>query len=113
MHLKRLAVVVGAAAVAACSSDPSGPSGGRSTTISVHSNFFTPSPDTLAAGTVTFSWASGTHNVTWDSGPTTPANSGNKSSGIHAVAVTAGTYAYHCSLHGTPSGGMRGTIVVE
>jgi plastocyanin len=109
MHLKRLAVVLGAVAVASCSSDPSGPSGGRSTTITVNNNFFNPTPDTVAAGTVTFSWSSGPHNVTWDTGPTTPANSGNKSSGTHPVTVQTGTYTYHCSLHS----GMNGTIVVQ
>jgi plastocyanin len=109
MDLKRLAILLGAVAVASCSSNPSGPSGGRSTTITVSSNFFSPTPDTVAAGTVTFSWSSGTHNVTWDSGPSTPANSGDKSSGTHAVTVQTGTYDYHCSLHG----GMTGRIVVQ
>jgi len=113
MHLKRLAVVLGAVAVASCSSDPSGPGGGRSTTITVNNNFFNPTPDTVSAGTITFSWSSSTHNVTWDSGPTTPANSGDKSSGTHAVALTAGTYQYHCSLHGLAGSGMHGTIVVQ
>jgi plastocyanin len=115
MHLKRLTVILGAVAVASCTSDPSGPTGGRSTTITVNSDFFNPTPDTVsaAADTVTFSWSSGTHNVTWDSGPTAPANSGDKSSGIFRAAVQPGTYTYHCSIHGTPTTGMRGTIVVE
>jgi plastocyanin len=114
MHLKRLAVILGATAVASCSSNPSGPSGGHSTTIAVNSNFFSPTPDTVSAGTVTFSWSSGPHNVTWDSGPgTLPANSSNKSSGTQAVALTAGTYQYHCTLHGLPGSGMHGTIVVQ
>lgn len=112
MDLKRLAILLCAVAVASCSSNPSGPSGGRSTTITVNSNFFSPTPDTVSAGTVTFSWASGTHNVTWDSGPATFANSGDKSpgaQGTHVVTVQAGTYNYHCSLHT----GMTGRIVVE
>ena len=109
MDLKRMAILLGAVAVASCSSNPSGPSGGRSATITVNSNFFSPTPDTVSAGTVTFSWASGTHNVTWDSGPAAFANSGDKSSGTHVVTVQAGTYNYHCSLHG----GMTGRIVVQ
>jgi plastocyanin len=114
MYLKRLAVILGAAALAACGSNPYGPSGGgHSRTITVSSNFFTPTPDTVSAGTVTFSWSSGTHNVTWDSGPTAPANSGDKASGTLVVSLTAGTYQYHCTLHGLAGSGMHGTIVVQ
>jgi plastocyanin len=111
MNLHRLAILLGAVAVASCSSNPTGTNGtgGRSLTITVNSNFFSPTPDTVSAGQVTFSWASGTHNVTWDSGPTTLANSGNKSSGTFVVPVQAGTYNYHCSLHA----GMNGRIVVQ
>jgi len=27
--------------------------------------------------------------------------------------AAAGTYAFHCSLHGTPGAGMHGTVVVQ
>ena len=67
----------------------------------------------MSAGVVTFSWAAGaaTHNVTWDSAPgTKPANSGDKSSGDYTASVTAGTYTYHCSIHGAA---MSGTLVVQ
>ena len=108
----RASVVLSIVAIAvgvACS-DSSGPGGGRSTTITVNNNFFSPSPDTVAAGQVTFSWASGPHNVTWDSGPTTPADIDARSAGSVVVDVVAGTYAYHCSLH---QPGMDGVIVVQ
>lgn len=112
MSLKRLALVVSAVALASCSSDPSGPSGGHSTTITVSNNFFNPTPDTVAAGNVTFSWsnASNSHNVTWDSGPSSPANSSTMTSGTFPVALVQGTYHYHCTIHGAP---MSGTIVVQ
>jgi plastocyanin len=112
MGLKRLAVVLGAVAVASCSSDPSGPTGGHSTTIAVSNNFFNPTPDTVPAGGVTFSWSSGsnTHNVTWDSGPSTPANSSTMTSGTFPVTLVQGTYHYHCTVHGAS---MSGTIVVQ
>ena len=123
MYLQRLAVVLGAVAVAACGSDPygtgggggGGGGGGRSTIITVSNNFFDPTPDTVPAGQVTFSWsnASNTHNVTWDTGPSTPLNSGTMATGTFPVTLQAGTYTYHCTLHGTPTTGMRGTIVVQ
>lgn len=112
MSLKHVVLVLSAAALAACSSDPSGPSGGRSTTITVSNNFFNPTPDTVVAGTVTFSWsnASNSHNVTWDSGPSSPANSATMTSGTFPVTLVQGTYLYHCTIHGAP---MSGTIVVQ
>lgn len=87
-------------------------SGGHSTTITVANNSFSPTPDTMAAGTVTFSWAVGdvTHNVTWDTGPgTLPAGSGDKSSGDFMATVVQGTYTYHCTHHS----GMSGMLVVQ
>jgi plastocyanin len=92
---------------------PPPPGGGHSTTITVDNNFFSPTPDTVAAGTVTFTWAAGavTHNVSWDSGPgTLPTNSLNKSSGDYQATLQNGTYGYHCTIHGA---GMSGVIVVQ
>jgi plastocyanin len=92
---------------------PPPPGGGHSTTITVANDFFSPTPDTVPAGQVTFTWAANavTHNVTWDSGPSTPPNSGNKSSGSFPVTLVAGTYTYECTIHA--SSGMTGTIVVQ
>jgi plastocyanin len=85
---------------------------------------FSPSATTVPTGTtVTWSWNScGSdgyggqtcvdHNVTWDDGAA-PA-SGTKSSGSYTrTFATAGTYGYHCSIHGTTSGGMHGTVTVQ
>jgi len=96
-----------------------GGGGGRSTTITVGNNVFTPTPDTVAAGQVTFNWStpSNGHTVTWDGGPTTPADIGTAgapvTSGSFMATLAAGTYTYHCTIHGTASSGMRGTIVVQ
>ncbi|HET9385650.1 MAG TPA: cupredoxin domain-containing protein [Gemmatimonadales bacterium] len=104
-------IVVTVAALAACSDSTGSGTGGRGNTITVSNNFFSPNPDTATAGVVTFTWsnASNSHNVTWDTGPTTPANSSTMTSGTHPVTLAQGTYTYHCSLHA----GMNGTIVVE
>ena len=104
-------LVLSAATIAACSDSTGSSSGGHGNAITVSNNSFNPSPDTAAAGTVTFTWsnASNSHNVTWLSGPTTPANSTTKTSGTHQVTLSQGTYTYHCTIHS----GMNGTIVVQ
>jgi plastocyanin len=85
------------------------------TTITVGngSNSFSPTPDTIPVGTITFHWATNavTHNVTWLTGPTLPAGSGNKAGGDpdYATTVAVGTYTYHCTIHA----GMNGTLVVQ
>ena len=105
-------------ALVACSDSTgsNGGSGGSSTTIAVRNDFYSPTPDTVLAGLVTFSWAtpSNGHTLTWDSGPgTLPANTGTITSGTRSVILQAGTYQYHCAIHGGPGTGMHGTIVVQ
>ena len=128
MPMFRLLAVAALVIVAGCGGDSTGygaspppapppppppPSGGRSTTITVDNNKFTPKPDTMAAGTVTFTWALGaiTHNVTWLTGPTSPTDSGDRSAGSpdYTAPVVHGTYTFHCTRHS----GMDGTLVVE
>ena len=91
---------------------PPPPPGGHSTTITVANNSFSPSPDTVNAGIITFQWAANavTHNVTWQTGPAPlPTNSGNKgASETYQPTVQAGSYTYHCTIHA----GMDGVLVV-
>jgi len=117
MQLARLAVAVavGIGVIAACSSSSTGPSGGGHTTsISVRNNSFSPTPDTVPVGQVTFTWEtpSNGHNVTWLTGPAPlPASSTPtaKTSGTYQATLQHGTYTYHCTIHA----GMNGTIVVQ
>ena len=111
MRIAGVFVLVSTAVMIAACSDSTGTNGGHGNTITVSNNFFSPNPDTATAGVVTFTWsnASNSHNVTWLTGPTTPASSATMTSGTHPVTLSQGTYTYHCTLHS----GMNGTIVVE
>ena len=98
------------------SSSPDNGGGGSSTTITVANDFFAPTPDTVAFGVVTFSWATPSHGHTlvWDSGPgTLPADTPLTSSGIRTVTLQTGVYEYHCSIHGARGSGMHGRVVVQ
>jgi len=111
-----LAVFVSLAFTACSSSTSPGSSGGRSTAITVGNDFYSISPDTVGSGaTITWTWAtpSNGHTVNWDSGPgALPPNSGaTQTSGTYvATLTTAGTYHYHCAVHGAA---MSGVIVVQ
>jgi trimeric autotransporter adhesin len=67
--------------------------------------------DITAGGTVTWAFATLTHNVTFSGGTAgTPANIGNTSSAsVARTFTTAGTFNYTCTLHA----GMNGTVVVH
>jgi plastocyanin len=67
------------------------------------------SVDIVAGGTVTWTWAGGLpHSVTSDTGLF---DSGIKTTGTFTLTFpTAGTFPYHCSVHGLV---MSGTVVVH
>jgi plastocyanin len=126
MTMFRWSAFTAVALLAACSSNnstgyggnppppPPPPPGGHSTTVTVANNSFSPTPDTISAGTITFHWSAGaiTHNVTWLTGPgTLPAGSGDKAGGDPDFQATlvAGDYTYHCTHHA----GMNGAIHVN
>jgi plastocyanin len=113
-----------AAAIMACSgynaAAPTGPSGnnnpgtqsGSTLDVQVQDGSFQPAADTVAVNsTVTWTWAAGPHNVTFQDGVA----SDNQSSGTYQrTFASAGTYAYRCTLHSTSfTSGMTGTIVVR
>lgn len=104
------------AVVTACNSSTApGSTGGRSTSITVGNDFYSLAPDTVASGAqITWTWATPSHGhtVNWDSGPAAlPANSATMTSGTYNATLTvAGTYHYHCAIHGAA---MSGVIVIQ
>ncbi len=99
-----------------------GGSMGAPNSVTVSNNAFTPGDLTVSAGTtVTWTWNSCTggdgygagqtcvsHNVTFDQGPP---NSVTQSSGTFTrTFAVAGTYPYHCTIHGTA---MSGRVLVR
>ena len=79
-------------------------------------NRFEPANVTIPVGTtVTWTWASGIHDVTPSGNPAFPASGAPVSSpNVYSHTFnTAGTYLYFCSVHGSATAGMRGTIEVR
>ena len=94
------------------------PAGGPTAVVIqlLSSNRFEPANVTVPAGTtVTWNWASGFHDVTPGGNPAFT-GSGSPVSAPNSFSQTfntPGTYLYFCTVHGSPSSGMRGTIVVQ
>lgn len=84
----------------------------NTTTVQIVNFQFNPDPVTISAGdTVRWVWASLDHSTT--------SNTGLWDSGVHNQPFTfdrtfnsPGTFGYHCTQHGSPGSGMRGTITV-
>lgn len=99
--------------------DPNPPAGcqGVQAKVAISSNgtVFSPATITINAGEpVCWTWSGTTseHNIKADNGSFTsgpPLSSGN----FQRTFDTPGTYAYHCQVHGSTTGGMRGTVVVR
>ena len=115
-----LTLLIGAS-FAACSGDDPGTGSGNGTTpppppptatnaVNVVDNDFNPTSVTVSVGTtVTWTWFGvNPHTVTFDDGV---GNSFQQTGGTHTRQFSAaGTFPYHCTIHGTP---MSGTVVVQ
>jgi len=98
-----------------------GPDGGPSGAVEIQllttgGNRFEPSNVTVAVGTtVTWTWVGGFHDVTSTGNPGFPGSGAPAASpkSFSHTFTTPGTYLYFCSVHGSPTAGMRGTVVVQ
>jgi plastocyanin len=103
---------------AGCGDGATGPGDGdpvATTSVSVRDNFFQPANIVVPPGaTVTWTWqGSLVHNVTWV-GSSLPDSPDQVAGTFEATMPSAaGTHAYYCTFHGTPTSGMRGTVRVE
>jgi plastocyanin len=98
---------------------PTNPGNASTTMLTVSNDKFTPAHDSVGVGaTLVWSWNSCTgdgyggstctsHSVTFDDGPTSPIQSSGTFSRTFA---NAGTYTYHCKVHGAA---MTGSILVQ
>ena len=80
-----------------------------SNAVSVGDNYFAPAATTVPAGTtVTWTWSGSViHSVTFDDGT----GSATQATGTFTRTFTAaGTYAYHCAVHGAA---MSGSVKVQ
>jgi plastocyanin len=107
------AALVGAAACSgsAYSTGPSGNPPPPNTVDALASLAFTPSTLTVPSGTtVTFTFQGVAHNVTFTAATGVPADiPTTANTSVQRTFATAGTFAYHCTIHA----GMSGTVVVQ
>jgi plastocyanin len=78
-------------------------------TINIQDNQYVPATKAIVTGqTLTWSWqGNNNHSVTFSDGPTSPIQT--KGATYTRTFATAGSYTYHCMVHGTA---MTGTITV-
>lgn len=118
-------------AVAACGGDSDGPPTGpptdppddppssgpvETTSVDVLGATFDPEDIQVSPGaTVTWTWNSGgvQHNVTWASADLSDSPTQGSGTFEATMPSTTGELVYYCTIHGTPSSGMRGTVLVD
>jgi plastocyanin len=98
---------------------PPPPTNASTTALMVQNDHYTPSNDSVAVGaTLTWTWDTCTgdgyggsvcsaHSVKFDDGP---ASVIQETGSFTRTFATAGTYPYHCAVHGTA---MSGKIIVK
>jgi plastocyanin len=118
MRMIRSVMVGAAVAVAGACSDATGGSDctPTATQVCMTAATFNPVSFTVSAGT-TVTWRDGSgiaHTVTSDAGSPEAFNQSTAPSGSFSRQFSnAGTFNYHCTLHGSAGTGMHGTITVN
>lgn len=113
--LARTVVFTLAATLMGCGSGSTGPTADSGMVTATSSLTFTPETVTVhrgAGASVTWVFQDVNHTVTWNVQPSgaVVADIGSTSgASVSRNFVVAGTYQYHCSIHGS----MSGTVIVE
>ncbi|WP_303310396.1 T9SS type A sorting domain-containing protein [Hymenobacter sp. BT730] len=82
--------------------------------VKVRNFVFDPQSLTINAGDiVNFQWENGTHPVVSDNNAFAAFTMAAATPTASRTFATAGSFPYHCTLHGTPGNGMFGTITVN
>lgn len=84
-------------------------------TITDNSSAFSPSAITVDPGeSVCWTWSETSlpHNIRADDGSYTSGPPENRGT-FQRTFSEPGTYGYHCQVHGSPTAGMRGTVIVR
>ena len=116
--LIRLAAIATLAVAGSCSGSSYGTTGlgnnnnntgSTSDAIDVTDNRYSPSATTVPVGTtVTWTWKGvNSHSVTFDDGPTSTKQTAGS---FQRTFPSAGTFRYHCLVHGTA---MAGSVTVQ
>lgn len=103
----------GAVLILGACGEATGPNGEK--IVKVQDDVFNPQTKTIAAAeTVLWEWAGNNqHNVTWVD-PSGVSNSPTQAAGTFTRSfANAGAFNYYCTIHGTATSGMRGSIVVQ
>lgn len=123
-----LALALALLLAAACGGGGDGPTGNGNgngngnppppNTVRVVNNQFSPQTITVAPNVaVRWEWAASAiqHNIIPIAPATIPSVPAPRDgpSTYEATFTAAGTYDYYCSVHGTPTSGMRGSVVVQ
>lgn len=83
-------------------------------TVKVQNFSYDPADISVEAGdTVRFIWIEGDHPTSFDDASFSSFDMDNNNQQHDLVIETAGTHGYYCENHGSPGGGMHGSITVS